>query len=296
VIVNRYWQQVFGTGLVRTSDDFGAQGEPPSHPELLDWLASEYRRLGWNTKEFFRLLVTSSAYRQSAQATEAKLERDPENRLLSRGPRFRMDAEMIRDYALAASDLLVRTVGGPSVKPYQPEGVWEMVAMPQSNTRAYKQDSGEKLYRRSLYTFWKRSAPPASMDIFNAPTREHATVDRERTNTPLQALVTMNDTQFIEASRFLAQKAMKDAGDGFDERLDYLTTRLLARDFDERERAVAKSSYQGFLDRYRGDPEDARELLAVGDSEPDETLPAAESAAWTLLANELMNLDEVLNK
>jgi hypothetical protein len=296
VAVNRYWQQVFGTGLVATSEDFGAQGEPPSHPELLDWLASEFRQSGWDTKRFFRLLVTSSTYRQSALVTKAKLERDPENRLLSRGPRFRMDAEMIRDYALAASGLLVRKIGGPSVKPYQPEGVWEMVAMPQSNTRIYKQDSGEKLYRRSLYTFWKRSAPPASMDIFNAPTREHATVARERTNTPLQALVTMNDTQFVETSRYLAQKAMREAGDRFDSRLDYVTARLLARELDDRERAVARSSYDAFLDSYRARPEDARTLLDVGDSPAEKALPAVESAAWTMLVSELMNLDEVLNK
>jgi hypothetical protein len=296
VAVNRYWQQVFGTGLVKTAEDFGTQGEPPSHPELLDWLASEYRQSGWDTKKFFRLLVTSSTYRQSASATKAKLERDRENRLLSRGPRFRMDAEMIRDYALAASGLLVRKIGGPSVKPYQPEGVWEMVAMPQSNTRIYKPDSGEKLYRRSLYTFWKRSAPPASMDIFNAPTREHATVARERTNTPLQALVTMNDTQFVEAARALAQRAMREAGVGFDRRLDYLTARLVARDFDEAERAAARKSYHAFLDSYRANPGGARELLEVGDSPFDEALPAAESAAWTMLASELLNLDEVLNK
>jgi hypothetical protein len=207
-----------------------------------------------------------------------------------------MDAEMVRDYALAASGLLVRKIGGPSVKPYQPEGVWEMVAMPQSNTRIYRQDFGDKLYRRSLYTFWKRSAPPASMDIFNAPTREHATVERERTNTPLQALVTMNDTQFVEASRTLAQKAMREAGDGFDPRLDYVTARLLARDLEERERVVARNSYDGYLDQYRANPDGARALLAVGDSEPDGALPAVESAAWTMLASELMNLDEVLNK
>jgi len=296
VIVNRYWQQVFGTGLVASSDDFGAQGELPSHPELLDWLASEFRQTGWDTKRFFRLLVTSATYRQSAQVTKAQFERDPENRLLSRGPRFRMDAEMIRDYALAASGLLVRTIGGPSVKPYQPDGVWEMVAMPTSNTRVYKRDSRDKLYRRSLYTFWKRSAPPPSMDIFNAPTREHATVERERTNTPLQALVTMNDTQFVEAARTLAQKAMREAGDGFDARLDYLTTRLLARDLTERERAVAKNSYEGFVGSYRATPDSARALLDVGDSEADEALFPVESAAWAMLASELMNLDEVLNK
>ena len=170
VTVNRYWQQVFGTGLVTTSEDFGAQGDTPTHPELLDWLAVEFRESGWDVKQFFRKLVTSATYRQSALVTPDKLDRDPENRMLSRGPRFRMDAEMVRDYALAASGLLVRTVGGPSVRPYQPEGVWSTVAMPQSNTGLYEQDAGEKLYRRSLYSFWKRSAPPPSMEIFNAGT------------------------------------------------------------------------------------------------------------------------------
>ena len=296
VIVNRYWQQVFGTGLVKTSDDFGSQGEPPSHPELLDWLAVEFRESGWDVKGFFRMLATSSAYRQSPETTEAKTEKDPENRLLSRGPRFRMAGEMIRDYALAASGLLVRKIGGPSVKPYQPEGVWESVAMPQSNTRRYQQDSGDKLYRRSMYTFWKRAAPPASMSIFNAPTREHSTVRRERTNTPLQALVTMNDTQFVEASRYLAQKAMREAGDDFDRQLDYMSTRLLARDFGERERAVARRAYDGFASYYSEHGKDAKKLLSTGESAPDEALPAAESAALTMLANQMMNLDEVLNK
>jgi len=294
--VNRYWQQLFGTGLVRTAEDFGAQGESPSHPALLDWLASEYRETGWDTKQLFRLLVTSATYRQSARVTPEKLERDPENRLLSRGPRFRMDAEMIRDYALAASGLLVRRIGGPSVKPYQPAGVWERVAMPSSNTRIYEQDSGEHLYRRSVYTFWKRSAPPASMDIFNAPNRDHATVRRERTNTPLQALVTMNDTQFVEAARVLAQRAMREAGGDFDRRLDYVTTRLLARDFTDTERAVARRTFDGLLDEYRSSPDEATDLLAVGEFPADEALPVAPSAAWTMLTNELMNLDEVLNK
>ena len=296
VIVNRYWQEVFGAGLVKTSDDFGSQGELPSHPELLDWLAVEFRESGWDIKQFFRTLVTSSTYRQSAQATAKKLEKDPENRLFSRGSLFRMDGEMIRDYALAASGLLVRKIGGPSVKPYQPEGVWERVAMRQSNTRIYKQDPGSKLYRRSLYTFWKRAAPPASMEVFNAPTREHTTVRRERTNTPLQALVTMNDTQFVEASRYLAQRAMREAGDNFDQRLDYVTTRLLARDLSQNERAVAKRSYNKFIGFYRSNAAEAKKLLAAGESPPDEALPVTESAAWTMLASQMMNLDEVLNK
>ena len=296
VTVNRYWQQVFGTGLVTTSEDFGAQGDNPTHPELLDWLAVEFRESGWDIKQFFKTLVTSAAYRQSAHVTSDKLERDPQNRLLSRGPRFRMDAEMVRDYALATSGLLVRTIGGPSVRPYQPEGVWSTVAMPQSNTGVYEQDGGENLYRRSLYTFWKRSAPPPSMEIFNAPTREHSVVRRERTNTPLQALVTMNDPQFVEASRYLAQQAMRDAGDEFQDRLNFITTRLLARHFSADERAVARHTYDRLLVSYESDSSGANRLIHTGESAPDSTLSATESAAWTMLVNQLMNLDEVLNK
>ena len=242
------------------------------------------------------MLVTSSTYRQSAQTTARKLEKDLENRFLSRGPRFRMDGEMIRDYALAASGLLVRKIGGPSVKPYQPAGVWERVAMPSSNTRIYEQDSGSKLYRRSLYTFWKRSAPPPAMKVFDAPTREHATVRRERTNTPLQALVTMNNTQFVEASRYLAQKSMREAGNDFDRRLDYVTTRILARTLNPKERGIAKGTYDGFMGLYNSNGEQAKELLAVGESPADEALPVRESAAWTMLTSQIMNLDEVLNK
>jgi len=295
VTVNRFWQQVFGTGLVTSSEDFGAQGDTPTHPELLDWLATEFRESSWDTKGFFRMLVTSAAYRQSALATPDKLERDSANRLLSRGPRFRMDAEMLRDTALAASGLLVPTIGGPSVRPYQPEGVWSTVAMPQSNTRLYKVDEGEALYRRSLYTFWKRSAPPASMEIFNAPTREHFTVRRERTNTPLQALVTMNDPQFVEAARRLAQRALRE-GDGFDARLDFVTVRLLSRPFGDAERAVSARTFDRLLDTYEADPAEAERLLAVGASEADPDLDVAESAAWTMLVNQVMNLDETLNK
>lgn len=296
VTVNRFWQQVFGTGLVTTSEDFGAQGDVPSHPELFDYLATEFRDSGWDVKGFFRRLVTSSTYRQAATLTPDKLEQDPDNRLLSRGPRFRMDAEMVRDTALSASGLLVRTIGGPSVKPYQPEGHWERVAMNSSNTARYRRDSGDKLYRRSLYTFWKRAAPPPSMTIFDAGNREHSVVRRERTNTPLQALVTMNDTQFVEASRYLAQRAMREAGDDFDRRLDYVTTRLLSRPFDDSERAVARRTYDGLIDLYRADQAAASELVDVGESAHDAALAADESAAWTMLASQLMNLDEALNK
>src|SRR5262249_38018601 len=197
VTVNRFWQELFGTGLVRTSGDFGVAGELPSHPELLDWLAVEFRESGWDVKRFFKLLVTSNTYRQAATLTLEKIAKDGDNRLLSRGPRYRLDAEMVRDYALAASGLLVRKIGGPSVRPYQPEGVWEAVAWIGSNTRAYKRDRGDSLYRRSMSPFWKRAAPPASMEILNAPNRETVCVRRERTDTPLQALVTLNDVQFV---------------------------------------------------------------------------------------------------
>ena len=295
VTVNRFWQQVFGTGLVTSSEDFGAQGDTPTHPELLDWLANEFRESEWDVKGFFRMLVTSSTYRQSALATPEKLEGDPANRLLSRGPRFRMDAEMVRDTALWASGLLVPTIGGPSVRPYQPEGVWSTVAMLQSNTRSYQADEGDALYRRSLYTFWKRSAPPASMEIFNAPTREHFTVRRERTNTPLQALVTMNDPQFVEAARYLAQRAMREADD-FDARLDFVTVRLLSRPFGDAERAVSERTFDRLIDTYQAEPAEAERLISVGASEADSSFGVAESAAWTMLVSQVMNLDETLNK
>ena len=296
VAVNRFWQEVFGSGLVRTAGDFGISGELPSHPELLDWLAVEFRESGWDLKRFYKLLVTSSTYRQAATATSEKLERDPANRLLSRGPRFRMDAEMIRDAALAASGLLVGKLGGPSVKPYQPEGVWEAVAMPESNTRNYRRDQGEGLYRRSLYTFWKRSAPPASLEIFNAPSREVCTVRRERTNTPLQALVTLNDPQFVEAARALAQTTLTEAGVGTEERLDFMSRRLLARPLRVEELPSVLESLEFLSTYYRSHPDDAGRLLSVGDLRPNASLDPSELAAWTMLANELMNLDEVLCK
>jgi hypothetical protein len=295
VAVNRMWQEVFGTGLVKTADDFGSQGEPPSHPQLLDWLAVDFRESGWDVKRFYRQLLMSATYRQMALTTTDKLAKDPENRLLSRGPRFRMDAEMVRDYALAAVGLLAPQTGGPSVKPYQPEGIWEAVAMDGSNTRFYKADSGSGLYRRSLYTFWKRSAPPASMDVFNAPTRESCVVRRERTNTPLQALATMNDVQFVEAARVLAESAMESTT-AFEARLDYMTVRVLARPLAENERLIAQRAYKDFERYYASHPEDARKFLDDGERKPDPSLAPAEHAALTMLANQLLNLDEVLNK
>ncbi len=296
VTANRFWQEVFGQGLVRTAGDFGTSGELPSHPELLDWLAVEFRESGWDMKRFYKLLVTSATYRQCAAATPEKLERDPDNRLLSRGPRFRMDAEMVRDYALAVSGTLVPTIGGPSVKPYQPPGVWEAVAMDVSNTRIYKQDAGDALYRRSMYTFWKRAAPPASMEIFNAPTREQCAVARERTNTPLQALVTLNDPQFVEAARRLAQRAIHEAGPQFESRLGMIAERILARPLSADEQQIVRETLEKLAAHYAVDANAAKELIEVGDSAPDPAIAPTELAAWTMVANELMNLDEALNK
>jgi hypothetical protein len=305
VTVNRFWQEIFGTGLVRTSGDFGIAGELPTHPELLDWLAVEFREptaglccedgTPWDMKRFFKLLVTSATYRQAALTTKEKLEADRDNRLLSRGPRFRMDAEMIRDNALAASGLLVRKLGGPSVKPYQPEGVWEAVAMIGSNTRDYRKDSGENLYRRSMYTFWKRAAPPASMEVLNAPNRETCTVRRDRTNTPIAALLTLNDVQFVEAARVLAEKALKAGGDD-DARIGFISARLLSRPFKPQELAIVKASLSELRANYKAKPEESKKLIAFGESKPDATLDVSELAAWTMLVNELFNLDEVLNK
>lgn len=295
VNVNRMWQEVFGIGIVKTADDFGSQGEMPSHPELLDWLAVDFRENGWDMKKFYRQILLSATYQQSAKVTPDKKEKDPENRLLSRGARFRMDGELVRDYALAASGLLVPEIGGPSVKPYQPEGVWEAVAMNGSNTRFYKQDHGDNIYRRSMYTFWKRSAPPASMEIFNAPTREACTIRRERTNTPLQALVTMNDVQFVEAARVLAEQSMVNVAD-LNGRLDFVTTRLMGRPLTAVEKQIIRKSYDAFQTYYGSHAQDAGKLLQVGEKKPNPALAPVDFASMTMLVNQLMNLDEVLNK
>ena len=296
VTVNRFWQEVFGTGIVKTAGDFGVTGQLPSHPELLDWLAVEFRESGWDVKKLFKLMVTSATYRQDAITTPEKLEKDPANRLLARGPRFRMDAEMVRDYALAVSGLLVSKLGGPSVKPYQPPGVWEAIAMNVSNTRSYRRDTGENLYRRSLYTFIKRQAPPASMDIFNAPSREYCVVTRARTDTPLQALVTLNDEQFIEAARHLAAHVLREGGETFESRVQTLGQRLLLRAFRPKEVEMIQASFQELYTFYKAHPDDTDQLLHVGESKVDASLDPSTLAAWTMLSNELMNLDEVLNQ
>jgi hypothetical protein len=292
VTVNRFWQELFGTGIVKTSGDFGVAGEEPSHPELIDWLAVDFREHGWDVKRVYKMMVMSATYRQSSVDTPEKIDRDPQNRLLARGPRFRMDGEMVRDYALAASGLLVEKVGGPSVRPYQPPGIWDIVGMPGGDTRKYVQDHGDDLYRRSVYTFWKRQAPPASMEIFNAPSRETCTVRRERTDTPLQALVTLNDPQFVEAARHLAQESLEQNNDT----LDFMAERLLARPLTAQERKIVSTNANDLLAHYQADPTETAKLLALGESQTDENVNWPKLAAYTMVANELMNLDEVLNK
>ena len=295
VTVNRVWQGFFGTGLVESAGDFGVTGSRPSHPELLDWLAVEFRDGGWNYRQLVRLIVTSATYRQSAAVSPALMERDPANRLLARGPRYRLEAEQLRDQALAASGLLVAKLGGRPVRPYQPDGIWEDVAMKESTTRYYRTDSGENLYRRSLYTLIKRTALAPAMDILNAPNREVSCVRRDRTNTPLQALVTLNDPLFVEASRQLAARAVQ-AAPAFDARLDVMSLRLLGRTFSRAERGIVRRTLDDALATYRRDPAAAKQLLAVGESPVDAKIPAPELAAWTLVASQVMNLDESLTK
>ena len=295
VTVNRAWQEVFGTGLVETSDDFGIMGARPSHPELLDWLAVEFRESGWDVKRLYQLLLTSHAYRQSHRVTPEQLAADPSNRLLSRGPRFRMDAEVLRDTALQASGLLVPKIGGPPVKPYQPPGIWESVSMPESNTLKYKQETGEALHRRSLYTFWKRFAPPPSLETFDAQAREFVCIRRARTNTPLQALVSMNDPQFFEAARKLAERAIQQAPES-DKRLDFLARTLISRPLNQKENTLLTKSLDRYAAHYKAKPEDAKALLATGEAPADPKLDPAETATWALVANQFLNLDETLTK
>jgi hypothetical protein len=297
VAVNRFWQQVFGTGLVKTAEDFGAQGEPPSHARLLDWLAVQFRDDGWDVKKTMRRLVTSATYRQSSRVTKDRLAKDPANRLLARGPRFRLDAEMLRDQALAVSGLLFEKLGGPSVKPPQPAGLWEAVAYPTSTTAKFVADTGhEKVHRRSLYTFWKRTAAPPQMAIADAPSREACMVRRERTDTPQQALLLMNELQFVESARHLAARAMTQGGDTPEARVSYLFRLTTARWPDASEKAELLAAYRDHLATYTRDQASATKLLAVGELKPDARLNPSELAAWTMLANLVLNLDEVLNK
>jgi hypothetical protein len=295
VTMNRLWANFFGTGIVESAGDFGIMGARPTHPKLLDWLASEFVSSGWDYRHMAKIIATSKAYRQSGAISPEKLEKDYSNALVSRGPRLRLDAEQLRDLSLAAAGSLSPKVGGPPVKPYQPEGIWEAVAMPQSNTKNYKQDTGEALYRRSIYTYWKRTAAPPTMEILDAPTRETFCLRRSRTNTPLQALALMNDPQFVEASRNLAAKAMSEQKD-FDARLDLMSLRLLNRKFDTAEREVVKSTLDAALAYYTAKPEEARLSIATGETKAPETIPAPELAAWSLVASQLFNLDETVTR
>jgi mono/diheme cytochrome c family protein len=295
VTVNRIWQEIFGTGIVETPDDFGIMGARPSNQKLLDWLAVEFRESGWNMNHIYQLLLTSHTYRQSNRVTEAALAADPGNRLLSRGPRFRMDAEVLRDTALQASGLLSPKVGGPPVKSYQPEGVWEAVSMPESNTLHYKQDSGEALYRRSIYSFWKRFAPPPSLETFDAQAREVVCMRRARTNTPLQALVSMNDPQFFEAARKLAERTIVHASQP-SERLGYLAETLISRPLDAKETAKLTKNLENFATHYRAHPQDAKDLLTTGEAPANPELDPVEVATWAMMANQFLNLDETLTK
>ena len=292
VTVNRFWQEIFGTGLVKSAEDFGSQGERPSNQELLDWLAVEFRESGWDVKKFFTLIVTSATYRQAGNVTPDKIEKDPQNRLLSRGPRFRMDAEMVRDYALAASGTLSPKMGGPGTKPYQPSNIWEVVGL---GGARYTQDTGENLYRRTIYNFWKRQSPSPNMEVFNAPTREACTVRRERTNTPLQALVTLNDPQFVEAARRLAESEMKGGGETPAVILQ-IARRVLLRPLSEAEKAIVVRTAADLETQFAADPASAKAFVSIGESKPDPALPAPKLAALTMVASQLLNLDEALNK
>jgi hypothetical protein len=280
---------------VESAGDFGIMGARPTHPKLLDWLASEFVSSGLNHRHMAKTIATSKAYRQSGAISPEKLEKDYTNGLVSRGPRLRLDAEQLRDLSLVAAGSLSPKVGGAPVKPYQPEGIWEAVAMPGSNTRDYKQDSGEALYRRSIYTFWKRTAAPPTMEILDAPSRETFCLQRGRTNTPLQALALMNDPQFVEATRNLAVKALVEQ-EGFDERLDLISLRLLSRKLDTSEKEVVKETLDAALAHYTAKPEEARLAVATGETKPPETIPAPELAAWSLVASQLFNLDETVTR
>lgn len=295
VQVNRFWQQFFGTGLVKTSNDFGSQGEPPTHPELLDSLAVTFRETGWDVKRFITLIVTSHTYRQSSQFSPRSSQVDPENRLLSHGPRFRLDAEIVRDSALFISGLLSPKIGGKGVKPYQPENIWEPVGFGGSNTRNYIQDHGESLYRRSLYTFWKRTAPPPNMTTFDAPNRESYCLRRERSNTPLQALTLMNDVQYFEAARNFAQHVLQTAT-GTDARITAMFRATTGRFPSAQEAEVIRQSLEQHLAAYQKKPEEAKKAISYGESKADEKLNPSELAAWTMVANLVLNLDEAVTK
>jgi len=297
VVVNRFWQQLFGIGLVKTSDNFGMQGEWPSHPELLDWMAREFVDSGWNVKALLKRMVLSNTYRQDSSASPELIARDPENRLLARGPRFRLPAEAIRDQALQISGLLKQHLGGPSVFPYQPADLYKgiVVAANYPGTK-WVESTGDDLYRRSLYTFWKRTVPHPTMNVLDAPDREVCIVKRNITNTPLQALTLLNDPIFIEAARKLAERTIHEGGSSPEARLSYAFRLATGRLPDVREKKVLQDSLQRMLTEYRKDEAAARSLITVGASISDTSIPASELAAYTAVANIILNMDETITK
>jgi hypothetical protein len=292
VAVNRFWQMLFGTGLVKTVEDFGATGELPSHPELLDYLAGEFVRSGWDVKALLRRIVTSAAYRQSSRVTPEQRECDPENRLLARGARYRLSAETVRDNALAIGGLLRARIGGPSVKPYQPAGLWEDVTVERRGK--YVADKGENLYRRSLYTFWKRTCPPPALMSFDAPNREVCVARRAVTNTPLQALVLLNDPTYVEAARKFAERMLAEGGP--EGPLTFAFRCATARPPTTAEQRILQSIRQAALARFQADPPAARKLLGVGESARDRTRDDVDLAAWTTVASVILNLDETITR
>jgi hypothetical protein len=297
VVVNRFWQQLFGVGLVKTSENFGVQGESPSHPELLDWLAREFIDSGWDVKALMRTIVLSATYRRDSSAPAELIARDPENRLLARGPRFRLPAEAIRDHALAVSGVIRHQVGGPSVYPYQPEQLYKslVVAADYPGT-SWKESTGDNLYRRSLYTFWKRTVPHPTMTVFDAPDREVCVVRRSTTNTPLQALTLLNDPIFVEAARKLAERAIREGGADTDARLAYAFRLATGRVADDHDRRILRFALDRLRAAYEVDTAGAQSLLKVGASPPDPSIPAVELAAYTAVANMILNLDETITK
>jgi hypothetical protein len=295
VAVNRYWQLHFGIGLVKTAEDFGSQGDAPVQRDLLDWLACEFEK-DWDVKALQRLIVTSATYRQSSRVSPDLLEKDPENRLLARGPRFRLPAEMVRDNALAVSGLLNRQIGGPSVFPYQPPGIWEELSRGETFTaQEYHESHGADLYRRSMYSFWKRTVPPASLATFDAPDREKCTSRRLTTNTPLQALVLLNDPTYVEAARVLAGHAVLEGGSDPKLRLQFLFREVTGRRPTPAEMQILLDLAQRRLDHYRKEPGQAVKLIAVGTAKAP-NVEASELAAWTIVASTVLNLDETITK
>lgn len=296
VTVNRFWQQFFGVAIVKTSEDFGTKGEWPSHPELLDWLATEFMRTGWDVKRLVKMFVTSATYRQDSRVTPQLLASDPENRLLARGPRFRLDAEELRDEALYISGLLDLKMGGRGVHPYQPAGIWEAVGYTKSNTANYTQDHGDALYRRSLYLFWKRTAAPPTMTTFDAPSREKCWARRERTNTPLQALITLNDPQYFEAARHLGYRMIREGGSEDASRLRYGFKLATGRSPCDSEGTVLEESLAAERAHYTADAEAAKKTISVGESPVPDDVSPPDLAAYTVVANLILNLDEVLTR